>query len=221
MNEARQANFAYLLTGLLVTLLAGPLINEITDQSAGLIVQIAFSATLIVGVWSFIDSRTWFRVGLTLAALEFAATVTNAVWPAPFLHLFSLAIALAFCGLSLVFALRNVMRGSRMDANRMTGAICVYMLLGITLGLLNLFVYYLIPGSFSGLPPAVDASQGLNIIYYTFVTMTTLGYGDISPVGPLARALAYMAAIAGQFYIAILVGMMVGVYLSERRSPPA
>lgn len=218
MSDARRANFAYLLAGLLVILLAGPVINEITDQSAALIVQIAFSATLIVGVWSFIDSRGWFRVGITLAVLEFVVTLTNALRPAEFLNWAVLLIALAFCGLSLVFAFGGIIRGTRMDANRMTGAVCVYLLLGITLGLLNMLVYRLIPESYSGLDPSTVDEHGLSLLYYTFVTMTTLGYGDILPIGPLARALAYLAAVAGQFYIAILVGMMVGVYLSQKQS---
>ena len=218
MSTTRRPNFVYLLAGLMVTLLAGPIIHEFTDQSAEIIVQVAFSGTLIVGIWSFIDSRQWFRIGVILAVLEFVVTVFNTVRPSPLLDYTALVIALIFCSLSLVFALINVLRGKRMDANRMTGAICVYLLLGITLGLLNIFTYRLIPDSFTGLPMNLDAEQGLSIIYYTFVTMTTLGYGDILPVGPLARALAYMAAIAGQFYIAILVGMMVGVYLSQNQS---
>ena len=218
MRNVRQANFAYLLAGLMVTLLAGPVIHEFTDQSADLIVQVAFSGTLIVGVWSFIDSRQWFRIGVILAVLELVVTVYNTLRPSPMLDYTALVIALIFCSLSLVFTLINVLRGKRMDANRMTGAICVYLLLGITLGLLNVFTYLLIPDSFTGLPMNADGEQGMSMIYYTFVTMTTLGYGDILPVGPLARALAYMAAIAGQFYIAILVGMMVGLYLSQNRS---
>lgn len=218
MNDTRQANFAYLLAGLLVTLLAGPVINELTDQSAGLIVQIAFSLTLIVGIWSLIESRAWFRIGVILAVSEFFVTATNAFWPLEFLDWSSLIIALAFCGLSLAFAFQSIMRGTQMDANRMIGAICVYLLLGITIGILNIVVDRLIPESFTGLTGSGSTEEDMNLIYYTFVTMTTLGYGDISPVGPLARALAYMAAIAGQFYIAILVGMMVGLYLSQQQS---
>ena len=63
MNDTRQANFAYLLIGLLATLLVGPIINEFTDQSAALIVRVSFTVTLIIGIWSLIDSQTWFRVG--------------------------------------------------------------------------------------------------------------------------------------------------------------
>lgn len=218
MSDARRANFAYLLAGLLVTLLAGPVVHELTAQSATLIVQVAFSLTLIVGVWSLIDSRIWFRFGVTLAIGEIGVTAWNVVSPSDFLDWMSLIIALAFCGLSLIIAFGNIMRGTCMDANRMIGAICVYLLLGIMLGLLNMFVYRVIPNAFTGLSSDMSGEEGMSLIYYTFVTMTTLGYGDISPVSPFARALAYMAAIAGQFYIAILVGMMVGLYLSERQS---
>jgi voltage-gated potassium channel len=218
MSSARRANFAYLLVGLLVTLLAGPFMAEFTRQSPTLIIQIAFATMLIIGIWSLVESRRWFRVGIILAVSEIAVTGMNAIRPAKFLDWCAIVIALVFCSLSLVFAFRGIARGTRMDANRMAGAICVYLLLGVTLGLLNMLVYLLVPDAFTGLAEDGQRNQGLNLIYYTFVTMTTLGYGDISPVSPFARALAYLAAVAGQFYIAILVGMMVGMYLSERQS---
>ena len=57
----------------------------------------------------------------------------------------------------------------------------------------------------------------MDLLYYSFVTLTTLGYGDITPEGSIARVIAYLAAIVGQFYIAILVGTLVGMYLSQRK----
>ena len=55
-------------------------------------------------------------------------------------------------------------------------------------------------------------------LYFSFVTMTSLGYGDISPVSAIARALAYLEAVSGQFYIAILVAGLVGAHMSRRDS---
>jgi hypothetical protein len=55
-------------------------------------------------------------------------------------------------------------------------------------------------------------------VYYSFVTMTTLGFGDISPLQPLARYLTYLEAVTGQFYIAILVASLIGVRLADRTS---
>lgn len=54
------------------------------------------------------------------------------------------------------------------------------------------------------------------LAYFSFVTLTTLGYGDISPVTPFARALVNLEAIFGQFYIAILVAALVGIHISSR-----
>jgi voltage-gated potassium channel len=216
MKITKPANFSYLLIGLLITLLAGPVFNEFSERGAGLLIQIGFSGTLIVGIWSLIESRAWFITGVVLAVTELAITVITAIRPMPLMELFSLSIALAFCAMSLAFALSHVFVGRRMDGNRMIGAVCVYLLLGIVFGLINVFVYRLVPDSFSGISAAADQMKVLDLLYYTFVTMTTLGYGDITPVGPLARAVAYLTAIAGQFYIAILVGMVVGLYLSQQ-----
>ena len=54
-------------------------------------------------------------------------------------------------------------------------------------------------------------------LYFSFVTMTTLGYGDILPISATARGLAYMQAVVGQFYIAMLVAGLVGAYISDRQ----
>jgi len=218
MTTTKQANFGYLLIGLLITLLAGPISHEFSDQGTGLIIQIGFSGTLIVGIWSLIESRSWFVVGVVLAVMQLVITVITALQPMPLVEMIGMLVAMSFCALSLLFSLRHVFIGRRIDGNRMIGAVCVYLLLGVLFSLINMFVYHLVPDSFSGISAAGDQEKGLDLIYYTFVTMTTLGYGDIAPTGPLARALAYLTAIAGQFYIAILVGMVVGLYLGQQDS---
>jgi voltage-gated potassium channel len=215
MTSSKDANFVYLLVGLMVTLLAGPISLEFTNYEPGLIVSLAFSATLVFGVWSLVESKTWFRFGVALALSDVAVTLLDAFKSSDALQLASMSIGIVFCSFSLVFALRHVFMGQRVDGNRIVGAICVYLLLGVVLALMNIMVFRLLPGSFDGLAPAVEAQEGLDLIYYSFVTMTTLGYGDIAPTGPLAKALSYFGAIAGQFYIAILVGMAVGQFLQQ------
>ena len=84
--------------------------------------------------------------------------------------------------------------------------------------MINLIIARVFPGSFKGVPETTSALHDHDLIYYTFVTMTTLGYGDVSPARPFAKALAYAAAVTGQFYIAMLVGAVVGVYLNQRES---
>lgn len=215
MRTKKTANFAYLLTGLLFILVAGPVVYEFTQYTPSLVWQITFTLTLIVGIWSLMDNRRWFIAGIVLVVADLVLTAYALTTGSVIADTITTFLEIGFIALTLVFALDHVLFGRGMDLNRITGAICVYMLLGILLGMLNYLVYRWIPGSFNGIDAAEVRTENFALLYYSFVTMTTLGYGDITPESPLARVVAYLAAIAGQFYIAILVAMVVGQYLSQ------
>jgi len=215
MPKKPEANFIYLLLGLLVILFAGPIIHDVTGQPMPLVTQIAFSATLIIGIWTLVENRTWFIAGIVLVVADVILTVVHLVTGSMLGEIVTTLLELLFCGLCFVVALKYVLFGKRMDLNRIVGAICVYMLLGVLFGITNMLVHRFVPGSFNGLDASGDSMEGFSLIYYSFVTLTTLGYGDITPEGAIARSLAYLAAIAGQFYIAILVAMVVGQFLSQ------
>jgi uncharacterized membrane protein len=72
------------------------------------------------------------------------------------------------------------------------------------------------PASFQGLSEPLSQGWSIDWLYFSFVTMTALGYGDITPVSATARTLAYLQAVFGQFYIAIFVAGLVSAYISER-----
>ena len=72
------------------------------------------------------------------------------------------------------------------------------------------------PNSFAGFEVGSRSQWNSEWLYFSFVTMTTLGFGDIAPVSALARVFAYMQAVFGQFYIAILVAGLVSGYISQR-----
>jgi voltage-gated potassium channel len=218
MRTLKEANFLYLLIGLLSILIGAPIFVEFAAQPPALIIEIGFSVTLMFGIWSMIDSKKWFLAGLTMALAEPVITLIAYFMPAPFWDHLALLIAMAFCLLSLVFAVGALFRTLRMSLNDVCGAICIYLLLGILIAILNVFIYRLVPNSFKGLTPDGDPNQGLDLIYYSFVTMSTLGYGDIVPTGPIARAVAYLGAVTGQFYIAILVALVIGIFLTQQRA---
>jgi hypothetical protein len=212
---SHKANFYYLLAGLLLLLLAGPVSHELVTYAGTTLISVAFTVTLVVAIWSLIGSRKWFIIGVAMAVSSVIVTTVDFFSSALDLQLISMSLALIFCILSFIFTMRIIIRGQEMNLNRMVGAICAYLLLGIALGLLNMFIGKLMPGSFTGIDDPPTSLAGMDMIYYSFVTITTLGYGDISPVRPLARAVAYITAVTGQFYMAILVGMMVGAYMKQ------
>jgi hypothetical protein len=89
-------------------------------------------------------------------------------------------------------------------------------MLGIGFALVFALIEHLQPGSFTGLEGFAHMSdQVLTFLYYSFVTMSTLGYGDISPVTPHAMTASYVLAIFGQLYLAILVARLVALYIGR------
>ncbi|MBT8441401.1 MAG: potassium channel family protein [Gammaproteobacteria bacterium] len=215
MAVKRTANFMYLLGGLLVVLVAGPIVYEFTDERMPLITKIAFTTTLFIGLWTLVDERKWFVAGIILLVADIVATTLHLVTGTLWTETATMLIEITFCAMSLGFALEQVLFGEKMSINRIVGAICAYLLLGVILSLANMLIYRFLPGSFNGIDASETSAEGFTLMYYSFVTMTTLGYGDITPEGPLARVVAYLAAIAGQFYIAILVAMLVSQYINQ------
>ena len=95
---------------------------------------------------------------------------------------------------------------------------CVYLLLGVIWAMVYTILDVISPGSFHGILRLDEPGWDSAWLYFSFVTMTTLGYGDLLPISATARALAYMQAVVGQFYIAILVAGLVSAYISSRQN---
>ena len=106
----------------------------------------------------------------------------------------------------------EVFRPGEVNGHRLRGAIAVYLLIGFIFGLAFILVEHWIPGSFQGLT-LDDFEQGIDrAIYFSFVSLTTLGFGDITPQGRLAESLVVAEAIIGQLYLAILIGRLVSLH---------
>ncbi len=118
-----------------------------------------------------------------------------------------------------MLAAYDVLFGGHIDVNRLIGAACIYLLSGALWGIVYFLLSVASPGSFAGIVGETWSEQLNEFIYYSFVTLTTLGYGDISPVLPVARTLCYLEAVVGQFYLTLLVAALVGLHIAGRRSP--
>ena len=85
----------------------------------------------------------------------------------------------------------------RVNLNNIVGGGCIYLLLGMSWGILYMYIVWADPASFAGIDPE-GRTLYWDLNYFSFVTLTTLGYGDILPISPAARALAYIEAVVGQ-----------------------
>lgn len=207
----RKHNFEYLLAGLLIILILDPMLDVWLDDMSNILFEASYLVALIIGVWSLLHDRRWFVIGVILAVLAVAMTAMSVYLKSMPVLVIDLGIMLVFFLLTAIFALRYIFIDKELSLNKLMGSLCVYLLMGIIWSILYIFADLHTPGAFSNL----QGTPG-EFLYYSFVTLTTLGYGSIVPLTPLTRTLAYLEAIAGQFYLAVLVAGLVGAYVSQR-----
>jgi voltage-gated potassium channel len=213
----RQSNFIYLFAGLLAMLAAEPLVEAVSPHSG--IVQLTFTLALVFGVWSLHESRRWFPLGLALTGLAIVTSALYAYNRNEFVQVANLFIIATFCAVTIAIAFQQVvMRPGEVTVNRLMGGLCIYLLLGTLWAIFYAFVEYFVPNAFS-YPSSAGRDILSEFLYFSFVTLTTLGYGDVAPVHPVARTLSYLEAVVGQLYIAVLIGTLVGQYRRARVSP--
>ena len=213
-----KTNFSYLLLALLIFLFGVPLADDLTVLSGPLVRLLLFSCLLIIGVASLKGSgRLYFvAIAFVVACVIFNAVAVRIVVP-EFLYGAYVSL-LGFLLIAIWYALKQVVIGTEISRNRLIGAVCVYLLLGVIWAMVYTLLDIISPGSFHGISRLDEPGWDSAWLYFSFVTMTTLGYGDLLPVSATARALAYMQAVVGQFYIAILVAGLVSAYISSRQN---
>lgn len=210
-------NFMYLTVGIVLLLLVG----AVSDQFEGLVghqlVQAFSVINIVIGIYGFKSEKMWFHTKLGITVSVFTVVVIGVVLELLHLYYLHLILLLFFYLWAIWLAGRQVLFTGPVDMNRIVGAICIYLLMGLIWTLMYLFIAQAIPGSFNGIEQLVWYNNFADVAYYSFVTLTTLGYGDISPVAPIARFLVYMQAVVGVFYMAILVASLIGVGINESK----
>ncbi len=214
----KENNFVYLAVGLVLMLFIGALLEYIPGDAGPRIMQGATIAALLIGAWGIKGDRSRFVTNIAFVLVMLLVIVGGMVLDRAGFNYTHLLLLLGFFIWMTWLVARQVLFAGGISSNDIVGAICIYMMLGLIWAILYLFLAEIVPGAFNGLPQAPWLDNFATAIYFSFVTITTLGYGDISPVLPLARFLVYMEAIVGVFYMAILVASLIGVRMSDREA---
>jgi hypothetical protein len=208
-----RGNVYFLFVGLLILLGAEPLLTG--ARNSGALLQLAFTAVLVVGVFSLADERWAFRLGLALAGIAIAAAVGFYRTDWLVLRVIDLLAIVCFALLAIALKFRHVvLQPGSITLERVVGALCIYLLLGMVWAIFFGLVEIAVPTAFH-YSSQVPGDPLDHFLYYSFVTLTTLGYGDITPVHAVARTLAYLEAVVGQLYLAVLVAGLVGRYVAS------
>jgi hypothetical protein len=204
------------LTALLVCVVVNVFVLHPLAESAlmRILTHVFFSLILIFGVVT-----VWERRGVRLLAISCAAASLIFHWARYVVHTpttgsLGALIALFFCGMMAALTLTNVFRKGDITVHRIMGAVTAYLLLGIAWALLYEIIELNWPGALQ-LPAHSTSGEGSslrsNLLYFSFATLTTLGYGDILAVLPFARMLAVLEALTGQLFPAVLIARLVSM----------
>jgi hypothetical protein len=215
----RRYPIAQCLVALVAAFMIAPFEEQFTDGR--LIEAIMLSVVLLGALLALGGRRKTLLVGLVLVTPALIATWLNPVAPG-FMkggQIF-FASCLLFMGFVIFQLLRFILRAPRIDSEVICAGITTYLLLGLLWGIAYASVARNSPSAFAFTTPEAmkRGMQGFTVVYFSFVTLCTLGYGDIVPVSGAARMLAMMEAITGTFYLAVLVARLVALYSVPRSS---
>jgi hypothetical protein len=192
---------------------------EVAGHLKPILVTLVLTFLMVSGVVAISGRRTVTILVSVVAVVSLTVRWALYISPGETLARWTDGMGIVVISLLALLLLRLVFREGPITADRIQGAIAVYLLLGLIWCMAYQLLERICPGSLR-LPPdyhmpmsAIDHS----LAYYSFVTLTTLGYGDIVPIHPFARTLAMAEALVGQLYPAILIGRLVTLQIGGRR----
>jgi hypothetical protein len=137
-------------------------------------------------------------------------------FPSETIFLITISLAIAFMALCTISTLYDVIRRARVTLETLRGVVCAYFMIAFVFAYVYCLLEYLIPGSFHLLvrdTNFVTYSRNLSqLMYFSFITLLTIGFGDITATLDISQTAVVLEGIIGQFYIAILVARIVSVY---------
>jgi len=177
------------------------------------LMDIFFFVIFLSAVYAISQKRSTFIIALVMALL-----IEILIWLGHLTDISSLRtignfLTILFTGYTATVILSYLFTEDEITSDVIMGAICVYFLIGLAWAFIFFTLELFQPGSFQ-----MPQGQGIDLShfsYYSYVTLTTLGYGDITPISTQARSLALLEAIMGQLYIAILVARLVGMHIAQ------
>jgi len=182
----------------------------------GFVVGLVLDVVLLASVYALSGTRRTLRVGFLLCGITLVASTVGLLTGAMVFRTIGLAcfvVTLAYVAYAMV---AELFRARTVDASTVCAAISGYLAVGLLWALLYALVVARDAAAVRGLASSGEFSS---LLYFSFTTLTTLGYGDLVPVSSLARSLATLEAVVGQMYLAITIARLVGLAVASAGRP--
>jgi hypothetical protein len=216
-----QLSVVQFLIALVLVLVTMPFVEYFT---IGDLIETALITVVLMAAVPAVGGR---RRDFVLAAVLVTPAVTT-IWldhfrPGLIPRPTAMAAAIVFVSFVVLHFLRFILRSPQVTGEVLCAGVAVYLMMAILWAFAYLLVQELVPQSFVFTvdPPPNRALTGFEAVYFSFGTMTTVGYGDIIPVSRLARMTAMLEATTGLFYVTLLIARLVALYSSSKAAPPA
>ena len=180
-------------------------------KTYGVIISLLFAAVLVTAVRVVATGNRHRMIAYFLAIFWLVISIISVATQIEFLKIFSNLLFIAFCFFCVGAILRRIVTAKKVDSEVICESVSAYLLIAVIWAVSYELIYFLNPESFS---PAEDGTiLTLNhFIYFSLTTITTLGYGDITPVSVPVGIWSTLEAVTGVFYMAILVARLVSMY---------
>ena len=214
---SRPNKYSQLLTVLIVLFIVAPISGVIIGD---ILISTLFLSITVSIIRTFEVKKRFLFLLFTLATVAFSLDLYTDLQPdfeqAHFFDVLSQIISSLFIFAALVTITRKIFSEKIISNDTIKGGIAMFMMIGIVWALLYRIVYYFDPHAFSESVETMNSTG--NMFYFSFSTLTTLGYGDITPVSEFARNLTNLEAITGMLYPSILIAKLVGAYTAQDMS---
>lgn len=205
----RRHRFVLLLASLVLLLLLSPLLEG--GPAGTLLLALLFSLVMLAAVLAASARRRTLWVALGFAIPWLYLTWLHPLWRADGTDLAASLLLIGLALFVLALVLGRVVRAERVGLDILCGALAVYLLIGVVWAVSYTVIEALSPGAFRLAAPAAGTPWN-QLLYFSLTTLTTLGYGDIVPVGPFARLWSTLEAVTGTLYLAVLIARLVSLY---------
>ena len=212
-KKSAKHRFLILLCTLLFFVIGAPFIDALIKHH--LLVDIFITTVFIAGMYAIVGEKLHLIIGVLLALPMIISIWLGYVIKSTIIVVVGQTFGIIFIGFAIFELIRFILNSEKVTKEVLYAAIIIYLLMALMWSFAYMVLEVIVPGSFSMRESGLDVSQFV-FLYYSFVTITTLGYGDITPVTHQAGALTILEAIVGQIYLVVLVSFLVGMFVSRR-----
>ena len=212
-------NYIFLTLALVGLLVLGALARLVPDGWSNLVLKGVSVLLLLVACLSLKTLNFRFPWGYLVIGLMIVSTAVERVTRTDWVDSSFVLLLLIFFQAAFWTVSRNVLLTGSTDVNKMIGSVAMYLLLGLSWSALFSLVLILDPNAISGIEAQTWTDNFANTTYFSFTTITTLGYGDLLPKNEFVRVMAYLEALTGVFFMAVVVASLISRTAIGNSSP--